>query len=431
MADKLLRGRVLSFKSRPESIDDHDSYDYFEDGAVHLRGEKILAVGDFSDLAGEAESCEIIDHRPHLILPGLIDTHNHLPQMQVIGSYGAQLLDWLNTYTFPAEARFVDKGHAEHIAAAYFDEMLRNGTSTTVAYCSVHKHSADAYFAEAERRNMCVIGGKVMMDRNAMDAVHDTPQQGYDDTKELIGTWHRRGRAHYAITPRFAITSSPEQMEASQALVKEFPDCYMQTHLSENRKEIEFTMELYPDAPDYLGVYEKYGLLGGKSLFGHSIYLSDRERRAMADTESIAVFCPTSNLFIGSGLFDEAATRGAGVRVAVATDIGGGTSCSMLRTMDEAYKILQLQSQNLNPLTSFYMMTLGNAEALSLSGEIGTLEPGSMADICVMDSRATPGMALRMDAANSLSEELFVLQTMADDRSIAEVYVAGAPSKPH
>lgn len=430
MADKLLRGRVLSFKSRPESIDDHSSYAYFEDGAVHIRGEDLVAIGDFSEFAELAGSSEVIDHRPHLIMPGLIDTHNHLPQMQVIGSYGAQLLDWLNTYTFPAEARFEDEAHAQQIATAYFNEMLRNGTTTTVAYCSVHKHSAEAYFAEAERRNMCVVGGKVMMDRNAIDAVHDTPRQGYDDTKELIAKWHRHSRGHYAITPRFAITSSPEQMEASGSLVEEFPDCYVQTHLSENRKEIEFTLELYPDAHDYLGVYEQYGLLGDKSLFGHSIYLSDRERGAMADTGSIAVFCPTSNLFIGSGLFDEEATRKAGVRVAVATDIGGGTSCSMLRTMDEAYKILQLQNQNLNPLASFHMMTRGNAEALSLVEEIGTLAPGSKADICVMDSRATPGMALRMDAASSLSEELFVLQTMGDDRSIAEVYVAGVPSKP-
>ncbi|MCJ8311123.1 MAG: guanine deaminase [Rhizobiaceae bacterium] len=430
MADRLLRGRVLSFKARPESIDDDNSYDYFEDGAVFIRGDTIAAVGDYADLAGQAGMAEVIDHRPHLIMPGLIDTHNHLPQMQVIGSYGAQLLDWLNTYTFPAEAGFADSDHAERIAAAYFDEMLRNGTTTSVAYCSVHRHSADAYFKEAERRNMCVIGGKVMMDRNAIDAVHDTPQEGYDDTKALIAKWHGRGRAHYAITPRFAITSSPEQMTASQALVEEFPDCYVQTHLSENRKEIEITLDLYPDAKDYLGVYETYGLLGKKSLFGHSIYLSARERAAMAETGSVAVFCPTSNLFIGSGLFDEEATRKAGVRVAVATDIGGGTSCSMLRTMDEAYKILQLQNQNLNPLASFYMMTLGNAEALSLSAEIGTLAPGSKADICVMNSCATPGMGLRMEAAKSLSEELFVLQTMGDDRSVSQVYVAGAASKP-
>lgn len=446
MPYQIFRGRVLSFSARPASIDDTSSYDYFEDGAVLVRDGIIESIGDFADIRGQlaavdtvagtaaaaapAASAEVIDHRPNLILPGFIDAHNHLPQMQVIGSYGAQLLDWLNTYTFPAEASFSDPDHAQYIASSYFDEMLRNGTTTTVAYCSSHKTSAEAYFNEAEKRNMCVIGGKTMMDRNAPPGVLDTPQSGYDDSKSLIEKWHGRGRAHYAITPRFAITSTPEQLEATRSLVAAHGDCYMQTHLSENRKEIEYTLSLYPEAPDYLGIYESYGLLGEKSLFGHSIYLSDRERGVMGETGSVAVFCPTSNLFIGSGLFDEQLTRDSGVPVAVATDIGGGTSCSMLRTMEEAYKVLQLQNQNLNPLTSFFMMTLGNAQALSLESEIGTLAPGSKADMVVLNSRATPGMALRMEVASTLSEELFVLQTMGDDRSVADVYVAGVSQHP-
>ncbi len=430
MASRLLRGRVLSFRSRPEGADDHDSYSYHEDGAVLIRDGLIGAIGDYSQIARQAGGAETVDHRPHLVLPGLIDTHNHMPQMQVIGSYGAQLLDWLNTYTFPAEARFSDPAHAERISSAYFDEMLRNGTTTAVAYCSAHRASAEAYFAEAERRNLRMIGGKVMMDRNAPQQVLDTPQQGYDDSKALIGKWHGHGRALYAISPRFAITSTPAQMEAAQALAGEHPECYVQTHLSENHREIEFTLELYPEAPDYLGVYEAYGLLGPKSLFGHCIHLSPRERAAMAATGSVAVFCPTSNLFIGSGLFNEQVTRTDGVPVAVATDIGGGTSCSMLQTMAEAYKVLQLQNQNLNPLMSFYLMTRGNAEALSLVDRIGTLEAGSEADICVLDSRATAGMALRMETAETLGEELFILQTMGDDRSVAEVYVAGEAARP-
>ncbi len=430
MTARLLRGRVLSFLARPEGADDDGSYAYHEDGAVLVRGGSIAAVGDYTAVSAEAGDAVTVDHRPHLILPGLIDTHNHMPQMQVIGSYGAQLLDWLNTYTFPAEARFDDPDHAARISAAYHDEMVRNGTTTAVAYCSTHEMSAEAYFAEAGKRNMLMIGGKVMMDRNAPDAILDTPQQGYDDTKALIEKWHGRGRALYAISPRFAITSTPEQLEASGALISEHPDCYVQTHLSENHKEIETTLALYPDAEDYVGVYETYGLLGEKSLFGHCIHLSARERAALAETRSVAVFCPTSNLFIGSGLFNEEETRSSGIRTAVATDIGGGTSCSMLQTMAEAYKVLQLQNQNLNPLLSFYLMTRGNAEALSLTDRIGTLEPGSDADICVLDSRATPGMALRMEAAETLSEELFVLQTMGDDRSVAAVYVAGEPALP-
>lgn len=430
MTARLLRGRILTFRSRPESADDHESYAYFEDGAVLIRDGLISAVGDYAAIAVQAGDAVVIDHRPYLILPGFIDTHNHMPQMQVIGSYGAQLLDWLNTYTFPAEARFSDPDHAARISAAYHDEMLRNGTTTAVAYCSAHKVSAEAYFAEAAKRNMLMIGGKVMMDRNAPDAILDTPQQGYDDSKALIERWHRRGRALYAISPRFAITSTPEQMDASGALVREFPDCYLQTHVSENHREIATALELYPDSKDYVGIYERYGLLGARSLFGHCLHLSARERGALAESGSVAVFCPTSNLFIGSGLFNEAVMRSEGIRTSVATDIGGGTSCSMLQTMAEAYKVLQLQNQNLNPLLSFYMMTRGNAEALSLAGRIGTLEAGTDADICVLDSRATPGMALRMEAAETICEELFILQTMGDDRCVAAVYVAGEPALP-
>lgn len=430
MSDRLIRGRLLSFTNAPQSPDDDASYDYVEDGAILVRDGQIVASGDHTDIAALAsEGCAIDDHRPALLLAGLIDTHIHYPQMQVIGSWGAQLLDWLNTYTFVEELRFDDDRHAKHIAGRFFDELVRYGTTTAVAYCSVHRQSAEAFFEEAERRNMCMIGGKVMMDRNAPEGLRDTPKTGYDDSKALIAAWHGRGRSHYAVTPRFAITSTPEQMEMATALVNEHPDCYMQTHLSENKDEIEFAGKLYPDAADYTGIYEHYGLLGEKSLFGHSIHLSDRERAVMAETGSVAVFCPTSNLFLGSGLFDKDGLDSAGVRTAVATDVGGGTSYSMLKTLDEGYKILQLRGQKLTPLYSFYWMTLGNARALSLDDRIGTLEAGSDADIVVLDSRATLAMALRMDAANTLSEELFVLQTMGDDRAIKETYIAGVPAK--
>ncbi len=428
MPKTLLRGRVLTFVGAPLADDDVSAYRYFEDGGVLVENGLILACGDFAEI--EAEGAQVIDHRPHLILPGFIDTHNHFPQVQVIASYGAQLLDWLNTYTFPEEMKFSDQTHAERMAVRYFDEMLRNGTTTPVAYCSVHPESTDAYFAEAERRNMRVIGGKVMMDRNAPDGLLDTAQTSYDDTKRLLQKWHGRGRGLYAISPRFAITSTPAQLEAAGALVAEFPDAYMQTHLSENHDEIAYTMALYPDHPDYLGIYEHYGLLGPKSLLGHSIHLSQRELGVMAETRSVAVFCPTSNLFIGSGLFDEAKTRDSGVRIAVATDTGGGTSYSMLRTMDEAYKICQLNGQNLPPLYSFYLMTLGNALALGLERKIGTLEKGTEADIVVLNARSTPAMDLRMETVTALQEELFVLQTMGDDRAVVETYVAGEPRKP-
>jgi len=430
MSTTILRGRILSFTAEPQSIEDTDCYRFHEDGAVAMSGGKIVACGTYEEIVGRFCGAEIIDHRPNLILPGLIDTHLHYPQMQVIGSFGTKLLDWLNKYTFVEEQKFGDPQHCARIADLLFDALLRHGTTTAVAYCSVHKTSAEAFFTAAEQRDLRMIAGKVMMDRNAPDALCDTPQSGYDDSRALIEKWHGRGRMNYAISPRFAITSTPTQMEMAQALMQEFPDCYMQTHLSENHDEIKFTKELYQSARDYLDVYEMYDLLGPKSLFGHCIHLEDRERQAMTDTGSVAVFCPTSNLFLGSGLFDWAGLGNQGVRTAVATDIGGGTSYSMLRTMDEAYKVLQLRNQVLGPLHSYYMMTLGNARALSLDEKIGTLETGTEADVIVLDARATPAMELRMETVETLSEELFVLQTMGDDRSVTATYVAGKECHP-
>ncbi len=427
---KLLRGRVLNFISEPTSIDDESSYAFFEDGAVVIHDGLITDYGDYSSLVTAHQNSEVIDHRPHLILPGFIDTHLHFPQMQVIGSFGTKLLDWLNKYTFIEEQKFSDPEHCKRIAKQLFDTLLRHGTTTGVAYCSVHKTSAEAFFQEAENRNLRMIAGKVMMDRNAPEPLCDTPQSSYDNSKALIEKWHGRGRASYAITPRFAITSTPTQLEMTKALMQEYPDCYMQTHLSENHAEIELTKELYQSARDYLDVYEMYDLLGEKSLFGHCIHLNDRERQAMAETKSVAVFCPTSNLFLGSGLFDQDGLQAHGVRTAVATDIGGGTSYSMLKTLDEAYKILQLRNQTLNPLKSFYMMTLGNARALSMQDKIGTLGKGTEADIVILNSNATPAMQLRMETVETLSEELFVLQTMGDDRAISSVYVAGKNQHP-
>lgn len=423
----ILRGRVLTFVSEPQGLDDAASYRYFEDGAVTIADGKVIAVGDYATV--QASGAEVIDHRPNLILPGFIDTHLHYVQSQMIASYAGSLLEWLNTYTFVEEQKFSQQGHANAVAAAFYDELIRNGTTSAVAYCSSHPRSVDAYFAEAAKRNMLMVGGKVMMDRNAPEVLCDTAQSGYDDSKALIARWHGEGRALYAITPRFAITSTPAQLEASRALVEEFPDCYVQTHLSENDAEISYSMELYPNSPDYTGIYEDYGLLGPKTLLGHCIHLNHRETHVLAETGSVAVFCPTSNLFLGSGLFDRERLSKSGVRIGVATDIGGGTSYSMLRTMDEGYKVLQLRGQRLNPFASFYMMTLGNARALSLEGTIGTIAPGCAADLVVLDARATPAMALRMATVTSLVEELFLLQTLGDDRSIAEVYVSGARAK--
>ena len=427
MTQTILRGRVLSFVSEPQAIDDHASYRYYEDAGIIIVDGKIVAVEPWAAIA--PLGADYIDHRPHLIMAGFIDMHLHYVQSQMMGAYAGSLLEWLNTYTFVEEQKYSQQGHAEMVASAFYDELIRHGTTTAVAYCSSSPRSVDAYFAEAEKRNMLMIGGKVMMDRNAPEALCDTAQSGYDDTKMLIERWHRRGRGLYAISPRFAITSTPAQMEAAQALAAEHPDCYVQTHLSENDAEISFSMELYPNSPDYTGIYEDYDLLSAKTLLGHCIHLNHRETQVLAETGAVAVFCPTSNLFIGSGLFDRDRLRKHGVNIGLATDIGGGTSFSMLRTMDEGYKVLQLRGQRLNPFASFYMATRGNARALQLDQEIGAVEPGRTADLIVLDASATPAMRMRMATVTTLAEELMLLQTMGDDRAIAEVYVSGARAK--
>ncbi|WP_432346162.1 guanine deaminase [Shinella yambaruensis] len=430
MSELLIRGRVLTFLAEPQGIDDTAAWRYIEDGAVFVRGGKVVEIGEHAEVSRRAgPGVAVADHRPHLVLPGLIDTHLHFPQTQAIASYGAQLLEWLNTYIFVEEQKFAEAAHAVAVADRFMDELLSNGTTTAVAYCSVHPESVEAYFSAAEARGMRMVGGKVMMDRNAPDALRDTPQQGYDETKRLIEKWHGRGRAHYAISPRFAITSTPGQMEMSQALVAEHPTCFVQTHLSENRDEIAFATSLYPQAKDYTDIYARYGLLNDRMLLGHCIHLSDREVSVLAETGAVGVFCPTSNLFLGSGLFDRDRFDRLGARWSVATDVGAGTSFSMLETMDEAYKVLHLNGQKLTPFNSFYRLTLGNARALGLEKHIGSLHAGADADIVVLDSSGKSAMEYRMRTATSLAEELFILQTMGDDRCVAEVYVAGKAMK--
>lgn len=429
MTDTLLRGRVLTFHHEPAGPEDKAAYSYIENGAVLMRDGLIVATGDHDEVSILAGDAILIDHRPFLLMAGFIDMHIHFPQVQIVASWGSQLLDWLNGYTFPAEAEYANAQHARAMAGQFCNLLADHGTTTAVAFCSVHASSAEALFSEADDRNMRMIAGKTMMDRNAPEAVLDTPQSGYDDSKSLIERWHGTGRASYAITPRFAITSTTAQLEMTGALVTEYPDCYVQTHLSENHDEIAFTATLYPDARDYLDVYEGYGLLGQRTLLGHAIYLKDRELGAIAETGAHPVFCPTSNLFLGSGLFDDAGLRSRGIQNGIATDIGAGTSYSMLQTLNEGYKVLQLQDQKLHTLRAFHWITRGNAEVLGMTDKIGTLDAGTEADVVVINPRATAAMDVRMDRVESLSDELFVVQMMGDDRVIAQTYVAGIPQK--
>lgn len=422
---RALRGRLLWFVADPHDVGEA-AHRYVADGALVIEGGVIRAVGPAEAILPTLPAgAEIIDHHPHLIMPGFIDAHLHMPQTQVIASYGAQLMDWLNRYTFVEEQRLAQQGHPEKLATFLLDELLANGTTTAVIYCSVHPQSAEALFRESERRNTRMIAGKVMMDRNAPEALTDTAQSSYADSKALIERWHGKGRQLYAITPRFVVTSTPEQMEAAGRLAAEHPDCHVQTHINENRAEIALANELYPEPGDYAGIYQHYGLLGPKSLLGHCIHMTDREWRRFAESGTVAVFCPTSNLFLGSGLFDWARARAEGVPVAVATDIGGGTSYSMLRTMSEAYKVLQLQGQSLSAFAALHAITLGNAKALKLDHLIGSLEPGHEADVVVLDASAQRAMAHRLETARDLAEELFVLVTLGDERNVVATYVMG------
>jgi guanine deaminase len=430
---RILRGRILSFLRRPSGPGDAGSYRYLADGIAVTEGGRIVAVEDAPALDRHRTPGTVVDdHGDGLILPGLIDAHIHFPQTQVIASWGAQLLEWLERYTFPAEMRYADRAHAEAGARFFLDELARCGTTTAVVYGSVHASAIDAFFEESERRGTLMIAGKTMMDRNAPAGLLDTAESARADTAALIRRWHRRGRQRVVITPRFAITSTPDQLAVAGDLLADNPDCLLQTHMSENRAEIETVARLFPDSAGYLDVYDRFGLLGPGTLLGHCIHLKPAEVERMSETGCVAVFCPTSNLFIGSGLFDhDGLERGPHpVRIALATDVGGGTSYSMLQTAAEAYKVMQLRGQKLSALQAFDQMTRANAEAVREADRIGRIEPGMDADLVVLDARATPAMAHRMEAtAGDLEEELFVLMTLGDDRAVKATYVAGEKVK--
>jgi guanine deaminase len=426
---RIIRGRIVSFLDEPR-LAGADALEIIEEGAVLVEDGRIAAVGETAAVRARAPTAIIDDHSGKLVMPGFIDTHIHYPQTRVIASYGAQLLEWLQKYTFVEEQKLRDPADASIVARFFLDEMFRQGTTTAMVYCTVHPESVDAFFEESLRRDVRMIAGKVMMDRNAPAGLTDDPQRGYDESKALIARWSGRGRLDYAVTPRFAVTSTEAQLEVSGALLRENPQAYMQTHLDENHAEIAFVKELFPWTKTYLEVYERYGLLGPRSVFGHCIHLEESEVAALAASRSVAAFCPTSNLFLGSGLFDMKRLRDRDVRVSLATDVGGGTSYSMLQTASEAYKVLQMGGQSWPAAQAFYQMTLGNARALGLDDRIGAIRQGFEADMIVLDSRATPAMAHRMESVEGdLAEELFVLMMMGDDRAISETYVAGRPVK--
>ncbi len=418
------RAGVLHCLADPGEHADPAAWEYVEDGVLLVDDGKVVSLGDAGS-ASLPSAATVIDYRDKLIVPGFIDCHVHFPQLDIVGSFGAQLLDWLNQYAYPAEARFADAGHAREVADVFIEELLRNGTTTALVFGTVHPHSADAIFAAAAARNMRLIAGKVLMDSNCPDELRDDPESGYAESKSLIERWHGKGRLGYAITPRFALTSSAEQLAAAGRLAREHPDVWVHTHLAENMDEVEEAARRYPDSRSYLDIYDRFGLVRERSVFAHCLHMDDTDRDCMAGKGGAAAFCPTSNLFLGSGLFDLRAVRSAGVRCGLGTDVGGGTSLSLLRTASEAYKVLHLREQALPAMQALYLATLGAAEALYLEREIGNFEPGKEADFVVLDRAGSPLTARRIAAATSIEETMFALITLADDRNVAATYVLG------
>ncbi len=417
---ELLIGQTVTLSPEPEGAR-HDS-----NGGVLIEDGRIVQVGHGPDLKAAHAEVPVTDYGDALILPGFVDAHVHYPQTAIIASWGKRLIDWLNTYTFPEEMRFGDPDYAAEIAAKFFDLSLGHGTTTVASYCTIHPESVEAFFAEAQRRGVAAVAGKTCMDRNAPDGLRDTVASAYDDSKRLLEKWHGVDRLTYAITPRFSPTSTREQLEALGALWAEHPDCPMQTHLSEQTDEIAWVAELFPEARDYLDTYERAGLLGARGIYGHAIHLTDRERDRLEETGASLVHCPTSNTFIGSGLFDMGRRlQSPGRNVGLATDTGGGSSFSMLRTMAAAYEVAQLRGRALHPSTLLWLATAGSARALGLGNRIGTLAPGYDADLTVLNLGSTPAIAQRAARANDIWEAVFPSIMMGDDRAVADVRIAG------
>ncbi|WP_035881698.1 guanine deaminase [Cupriavidus metallidurans] len=426
---RAIRGRILHFLRDPQFHD--DAYQYWEDGVMIVKAGRIAAVGNYADLSRDIpQGAEVVDHRGKLIVPGFIDTHIHYPQTDIIASPSPGLLHWLDTYTFPEERRFSDPAYARAVADFFTDELLRNGTTTAMVWSTVHAASADALFAASQQRHMRMITGKVLMDRNCPDFLRDTAESGARESADLISKWHNVDRLAYAITPRFAPTSTEAQLEACDELAKAHSDVFIQTHVAENRDEVKWVAELFPDARSYLDVYDRYNLLRPGAFYGHAIYLDQDDRRRLADSGAAVAHCPTSNLFLGSGFYDFHQSDANRLNVTLATDVGGGTSFSMFRTMNAAHKVARMGGYHLTALRMFYLATRAAAEALGWQDRIGSFEVGCEADFVVLDPDATPLISRRSSRSETLEEQLFAFAMLGDDRVIENVYIMGEATSP-
>lgn len=424
MSVTIVKGHILHFPKTTQKPD--TDFDEFKSGALVLDKGKIIKVGNADALISSYADAKIVDYGNKLIVPGFIDTHLHFPQTEMIASFGEQLIDWLNKYTFPAERQFEDPEYSRKIADFFLRQLWMNGTTTAAVYATVHKNSAEQLFSAAFEKNMQILTGKVCMDRNSPDYLQDTAESAAQDSADLISTWHNKGRLKYAITPRFAPTSTETQLSLLGELMASHKDVYLQTHVNENRAEIDWVKLLFPNSKNYMDVYQQYGMVTERSIFGHCIHMLDDEWRCMADNGAVVAFCPRSNLFLGSGLYDLNKSGEFGVKTTLATDVGGGDSFSMLRTFGEAYKVFQLQAITVDSLHGLYMMTKGAADALQLP-DIGDLNPGTYGDFTVLDPHFNELSRLRLADATDASDTLFALSMLADERTIAATWIAGEP----
>ncbi len=423
------RGAILHFRSDPGSGDDPDTFEFFDDGLLVTADGRVASIGPARELLPALPSdAERVEHRDSILMPGFVDTHVHYPQTDIVGTGGRQLLDWLEHYTFPAERGFADPAHAREVAEFFLDELVRNGTTTALVFCSVHPASVQAFFEAAAARRMRMAAGKVLMDRNCPQYLRDTPETGERATRELLAAWHGRERLLYAITPRFAPTSSDAQLASAGRLATDYPDALIQTHVAENLDEVAWVKRLFPEARSYLDVYDRYGLLRERAIYAHCIHFDEVDRARMAQSGAAAAFCPSSNLRLGSGLFDVASADAAGMRFSIATDVAAGSSFSMLQTLSDAYKVAQLSQQHLSPLRAFYLATLAGARALGVDDRVGRFAVGTEADFIVLDLRATPLLARRTARSRTLAEKLLVLLTLGDDRAVSRTYILGRES---
>lgn len=420
------RGRIYTPTGDPFISDGGRAHAYYEDGYLAVADGKIAAVGAFRELGAEYRSAEVVDFgRDAIISPGFVDTHLHAPQLEMIGSYGGHLLEWLNRYTFPTEMQFADEGHARKVASAFFGELLKNGTTTALVFSTIHTRATEVFFEEAARSGHRSIIGKTLMDRNAPDGLLQQPEEAYEESRTLIQQWHQKGRLGYAVTPRFAPTCTPELLAAAGELVREFPDVWVHTHISENVSEVKWVRELFPEHDSYARVYDSFGLLTRKSVLAHGVHLSDDELSLLAARGTSISHCPNSNLFLGSGLFPLRKVMQANVRVGLGSDIGAGTNPSLFTAMADAYKVQQVRGVSLNPFQLWYLATLAGAKALAIDDRIGTLERGKEADFIVLDLRATSLLALRTDRADGVEDLLAGLIFIGDDRVVMRTFVGG------